>query len=740
MDKIVFYRPQTPAAGEYFKSTFALDYLTNIARLKDEDEFDALMRPVFGNDIPRHTYAALRNALLAGFIHPPHIEPVQGGPVMADYDNRDRIIRINSGIMEAIMFAPDPEADRDVYLLVILLHEFGHHIDNVLRQDLCDKDEHGMPTLAPDAPREEGGRFALSMLEVFKPEDRPQMDDWLFHPDKPDELLLGFYSDLLYNARPEPLGVSWQKALALGADIHGRPYQEIKLDNPDREAFEAGHGHNDHMTHRQIEKALEAAGFNSEERDKIYFGNWLRDYSQLLDPKLVRAASMPKNFPDVLSREALTRIVDVLSIKPFGHLRKAAPEHFRVTPEILGVYRPSEHIDNPKSSGSATSDPRLRDPDFEPLVLPGDPLLEVDYDTSMKRYLARSERFMASELHTAMKAGPTPEGMRAFGSALHVLEDFFAHSNFVELSLIKNGYTQVVPWTSPANCKAGLPLVTGMFGPTDVIASLAEPLGEVLFGLDTIAYQPLKPGDRSEREQILLILLEEHKNPRYLEIYQAFLSERDAWVGLPMVEYLQRCAHYLKGANAVVGNAVGIIQHDMLKLLGNHVDDWQTRYGEDPNTNGSTDPTHSQLAKDHADHPLHLLAALLAGNAVRSVGFAINRYWHGDHEIDPSAVAFSYFRHPLDSDWQDPVVSGWAVDNQHEIRRAESKTELATISQRMAQTADNVKEQLRKDSVAYLDFLRGEMLDSNSPIWQMQNFKPGGATARMIMKMLGLLR
>jgi hypothetical protein len=118
----------------------------------------------------------------------------------------------------------------------------------------------------------------------------------------------------------------------------------------------------------------------------------------------------------------------------------------------------------------------------------------------------------------------------------------------------------------------------------------------------------------------------------------------------------------------------------------------------------------------------------------------MNRYWHGDHGIDPSAVASSYFRHPLDSDWQDPVVSGWAVDNQHEIRRAESKTELATISQRMAQTADNVKEQLRKDSVAYLDFLRGEMLDSNSPIWQMQNFKPGGATARMIMKMLGLLR
>lgn len=740
MDTTLLDRPQTPAPGEYFKSTFALDYLTNVARLRNEVEFEALMRPVFGQDIPTHTYTALRNALLAGDIHPPHIEPVLGGPVIADYDNRDRIIRINARIMASIMFGTHPDSYKDVYLLMILLHEFGHHIDNVLRHDLCDKDAHGMPTLAPDSPSEEGGRFALSMLQALKPEDRENMDDWLFHPGKPDELLLGFYSDLLHNSRPEPLGVNWLKALDAGADIHGSPYQEITLDNPHREAFEAGHGHDHHMTHRQIEKALESAGFGPDERDQIYFGNWLRDYSQLLDPKLVRAVGMPKNFPDVLSRDALTRIVDVLSIKPFGRLRKAASDHYTVTPEMLGVYRPSEHIDNPKSSGSDTSDPRLRDPDFEPLVLPGDPLLEVDYDTSMKRYFERSERFMTSELHRAMKAGPTPEGRRAFGSALHVLEDFFAHSNFVELSLIKKGYADVVPWTSPAECKAGLPLVTGMFGPTDVIASLAEPLGEVLFGLDSVAYQPLKPGDRSEREQILLILLEEHNNPDYLKIYQAFLSERDAWVGLPFVEYLQRCAHYLKGAHAVVGNAVGIVQHDMLKLLGNKVDDWQTRYGEDPNDNGSTDPTHSQLAKDHADHPLHLLAALLAGSAVRYVGYAMNNYWHGDHGVDPAAVASKYFRHPQNSEWQDPIVSGWAADNLHEIRRSESKTELATISQHMARTATSVKEQLRKDSVVHLDFLRGEMLDSDSPIWQMQSLRPGGGATRTIMKMLGLLR
>lgn len=731
---------QHPAQSGSFTSTFALDYLTHVARLRNEDEFDALLRPVFGEDIPKHTYTALRNALLSGDIQAPQIEPVQGGNVTADYDNRDRVIRINCRILENILQAQDPESCQNALLLIILLHEFGHHIDNVLRQDLGDRDENPKPTLASDATGEEGGRFALRMLDVLTMEDKANLDPRLFHPARPGELLLGTYTHRTDPSRAEALCVSWEKILYSAADIHGNSDRETAHGHPDREAFEAGDGHKAHMTHREIEKALEAAGFTPKERDQIYFGNWLRDYSQLLDPKLVRAASMPKDFPDVLSREALTRIVDVLSIKHFGHLRKVAPEHFTVTPDMLGVYRPSEHIDNPKSSASDTSDPRVRDPDFEPLVRPGDPLLEVDYDTSMKRYFKRSEDFMVSELRKAMDAGPTPEGRRAFGAALHVLEDFFAHSNFVELSLIKNGYTQVVPWTSPSDCRAGLPLVTGMFGPTDVIASLAEPLGEILFGLDTVIYQPVKPGDRSEREQILLILLEEHHNPRYLEIFQAFLSERDAWVSLPFAEYLQRCALYLRGVNAVVGNAVGIIQHETLKLLGNHVDDWQTRYGEDPNTNGSTDPTHSQLAKDHADHPLHLLAALLAGSAIKRVGFAMTRYWHDEHEIDPMAVAAGYFQHPCDSEWQDPMVSGWAAANLGEVRKSESKTELATISQRLAQTADSMKEQMRKDSTAYLDFLRGEVLDSNSPLWHLLSLSPTGMTLSMIMRKMGLIK
>lgn len=42
----------------------------------------------------------------------------------------------------------------------------------------------------------------------------------------------------------------------------------------------------------------------------------------------------------------------------------------------------------------------------------------------------------------------------------------------------------------------------------------------------------------------------------------------------------------------------------LLQLLGNRVDDAQTLLIDNPNTSRSTDPCHSQLAKDHDTQPV----------------------------------------------------------------------------------------------------------------------------------------
>lgn len=72
------------------------------------------------------------------------------------------------------------------------------------------------------------------------------------------------------------------------------------------------------------------------------------------------------------------------------------------------------------------------------------------------------------------------EALRCLGQALHCLEDFGAHSNYVELALREMGFNNIFPHTGTAteidlHGKRVFPLITGTFGGVDFIHSL---LGE----------------------------------------------------------------------------------------------------------------------------------------------------------------------------------------------------------------------------------------------------------------------
>lgn len=469
--------------------------------------------------------------------------------------------------------------------------------------------------------------------------------------------------------------------------------------------FEAGEGSKDKATHGSIEAILETAGFRKDEIRAIYFGNWLRDYSQLLDPKIVRATTMPKSFPDLLSREALTRIVDVLAVREFTDLMKTDRSRFIVTPERLGVYRPSEHIDNPRTVNPKPANPKERDADFEDWVRPDDPVLQVDFQSSIKRYIQRSVDAMSSELDMAVQAGPqSTDGLRAFGSGLHILEDFFAHSNFVELSLIKLGYSSVLPWTSEADCRHRLPLVTGMFGGSDIIASLAAPLGKLLFSTDDKPFEPIKAGERYERDQIIQILLGEHPNEQLLQGYETFLTTRDQWASLPFSEQVERFYAFIGTPGRIVNNAIGTAMQGLATWFGNSIDDIQTTLGDDPHVSGSTDPSHSQLAKDHAEHPLHTLSALLAEKAVLQVGQAMKGQWLGKNDVQhPAQLAAKFLVHPMDSNWQDDLVHDWAKRNPSLIKRASVKTELERTHEQLRKSAEAGLRSFNQESSSFLN-------------------------------------
>ncbi|KJA23049.1 hypothetical protein HYPSUDRAFT_66529 [Hypholoma sublateritium FD-334 SS-4] len=237
--------------------------------------------------------------------------------------------------------------------------------------------------------------------------------------------------------------------------------------------------------------------FNGLDVKRVYFGNWLRDYSQAVD-----IASLKK-----VPLQTIINLCMVLGFLAHGY----ATHEFEVTPERLGVYLPTEHIDNPKGYGEGEDarqyHPNLRGPvdvsihitlaycDLR-LLQPRE--LEIDPQTGMKNYIANeqghwdtSKGLVRRTLERCIHHGRQNrangqkqdeyEAFRLLGQSLHTLEDFSAHSNFCELALVSLGHQEVfvhvgdqVRIQAP-NGKWVAPIVTGSFGSSDFIFSL---LGE----------------------------------------------------------------------------------------------------------------------------------------------------------------------------------------------------------------------------------------------------------------------
>ncbi|KDQ09037.1 hypothetical protein BOTBODRAFT_537784 [Botryobasidium botryosum FD-172 SS1] len=223
------------------------------------------------------------------------------------------------------------------------------------------------------------------------------------------------------------------------------------------------------------------AKFKGLDIKRVYFGNWLRDYSQAVD-----VAALQK-----MPLQSIMNLVMALGFLANGY----ATGEFEVTEERLGVYLPTEHIDNPKGYAD-NKDARQYHPKLRPPVDPRE--LEVDLQTGMKNYIANerghwdtSRALVRRTLERCIQIGRQArssgrkedeyEAFRLLGQALHTLEDFSAHSNFCELALVSLGYQSVFTHVGDhvrihaPNGKMVSPLVTGTFGGNDFMHSL---LGE----------------------------------------------------------------------------------------------------------------------------------------------------------------------------------------------------------------------------------------------------------------------
>ncbi|KAI4147556.1 MAG: hypothetical protein L6R39_003076 [Caloplaca ligustica] len=229
-----------------------------------------------------------------------------------------------------------------------------------------------------------------------------------------------------------------------------------------------------------MSRAAGGKKFSKLDVKRVYFGNWLRDYSQAVDVGTVK----------YVSAEAIRILLWVLGFMSFGYGTK----EFEVTTDRLGCYRPEEHIDNPKDYADNIDarqyDRRLRGPVDERREL------SINPQTGLKNYIASEGMGIATsaglirnlfgrsiqlgrEYARSRNKADLYEALRLLGTGCHCLEDYSAHSNYTELALIELGERDVFPHvgrgtqiTLPENGRSVFPCITGTFGGVDFLHSV----------------------------------------------------------------------------------------------------------------------------------------------------------------------------------------------------------------------------------------------------------------------------
>ncbi|KAK9775469.1 putative Heterokaryon incompatibility protein Het-C-domain-containing protein [Seiridium cardinale] len=262
---------------------------------------------------------------------------------------------------------------------------------------------------------------------------------------------------------------------------------------------------------------------------RVYFGNWLRDYSQAIDVGTVKA----------VSAEAIRLLLSVLGFLTFGYGSK----EFEVTADRLGCYRPEDHIGersiltfhmtlgqfDPAMASPQTSYPRKSRESlrcnfagYNPKGYPAPGVdarqydrrlrgpiderveLAIDERTGLKNYIANENvNIMTTALHIRKLFGRCIElgrsynrnrnkddfyeALRLMGTGLHACEDYLAHSNYTELALIELGERDVFPHVG-RNTRVQIegarhevyPIVTGTFGGVDFLHSVTGEVSDKL--------------------------------------------------------------------------------------------------------------------------------------------------------------------------------------------------------------------------------------------------------------------
>lgn len=594
-----------------------------------------------------------------------------------------------------------------------MVEEYGHHIDNLLRINYNENKKEYKVYL------DKGAKFVF----FFLTKTSLQLKDIRYAKVN----IPYFNGELVTN-----LDLVKQEARKIDSNTTypNAKVEEKLADFPS--GFEPGQ-------HGGIElKALKEI-FSKDEIYKIYYGNWLRDYSQVLVGTTLRLNNTAKKIAEQsgdwyildlikksatrMSHDGWVELIEILAAqelefelynedkfcRQYAEQLKLFREKYGVlTKDILGIYRPEEHIDNPKGLLDESRLPisfeyEYSKGSYKTLGLyAGETLesLEIDNKFNLKKYITKSidaarpssDLFVVQQIQLALEYGKTKEGFRHLGAALHVIEDYFAHTNFVEVALIKMGtkndkdanlekFKKVYPWVENMEGEdyKKIPIVTGIFLTDDTLASVLPKMADKMFPIGFEKYEQRMPGDRTFGDGFILTLfkdlsLAEDKDVTYfgftaaelLKGYEFYLWAVDSKselinslgdVGTFLDKLLQRVGETFSSFNNLAFNI-------FLQPSAEEIKETQTTQ---TNIHYGTNPTHTQIAKDPPNHPLNNLAADLASKAIGDIGTRINAIWKTGKDDSVGGLAYyiinTYTKHPKDTTFEEVEVKKWAEDN-----------------------------------------------------------------------------
>lgn len=716
-------------------SLFAHDQMMKTATELSEMTFILIMLQIFSNDIEVEAIGKLYKDLCDKRLLPPEIivtkDPIKN--YKANYSNKRKVILVSSGFLQEAIKENDVKAQ----LMASLVEEYGHHLDNLLRTEYATDGKEDKDTI------DEGAKFAYFLLTVDFA-DTPQLD---FAETETPEYTGKLTLDLS------------KESQELSKFVDHQQWYDDDPAEDDIENFGFGF---ETGTHGGIEMtALNKVGFTFDEILQVYYGNWLRDVSQVIVPitmrftKAVREQIQNDNTitqdriqhlkatnTGKISHEGWVELVELFAAKEFiftkgsnkvkttnyvPHLKLFRATYGKLTKDILGIYRPEEHIDNPR--GLKKQPNALCEViNFQREIPYGkekitfyegehadcfkinsfgqkyyiyrddeDAQIKMGEKTMVGADLLRpsSDSYMSNQLRLAVIKGKNKDGFRHFGAALHVVEDYFSHTNFVELSLCKLGFTnpsfkhlqQVYPWVQGMQGKdyKTIPIVTGKFLEDDTAASIIPKMADMLLPIGFKEYQVSKPSERTFGQQTIYTILKDladgqkedptQKSVQYLgmdavdlfQYYERLLELNDfiaeiknrkdplGWI----IRLYERIGQFM---GEVLTNFTNVIFNILVESTDDDIKAAQTHV---TNPNYGEDPTHTQLGKDAVENPLNGLAAELAIIAVEDVGQRIKDIWEG-RTIDAKGVDLAayvqntYSKHPRSVSWMDGHIMDWA--------------------------------------------------------------------------------